>query len=373
MNKIGILNYQYSNHNYGAVLQAAALSEYINTNIGVTAEHINYIPNFKVVGILNKSKKLVKKVLLTFGLFKTEKIDHEAILNKETFENFRTQWLPRTNAVYTSLDELQEKNFSYTHVIVGSDQVWRPSYAGTESLVYFLSFLNNDVKKISYAASFGTDKWDLEQAATDLISEQVNKFSAVSVRESSGVELCQDVFGINAQHVLDPTLLVGREFFDRICHSTEHKKSSGIVYYKLDKSDDFLELLSSFEQQLGFNSKDIYFDKFNGDAAYHNVDDWLSYIKNSEFVITDSYHCVCFAILFEKPFLCYPNPTRGLARIHSLLKLLGLEKHFYDGESKCQDIISELMSVDYKKIELRLTELRIESANFLKLALSIKE
>ncbi|CAH6784683.1 PS_pyruv_trans domain-containing protein [Vibrio chagasii] len=372
MKKVGLINFQYSNHNYGAVLQAAALSEYINNNLGVPAEHINYIPDFKVSGMFNKSKKFLKKIIFSLGLLESEKIDHEAVVNKETFENFRTQWLPRTDVVYTSLDKLKSSSFLYSHVVVGSDQVWRPSYAGAESLVYFLSFLNDGIKKVSYAASFGTDSWDLDEVATAKISNEVNRFSAISVRESSGVDLCRDVFGINAQHVLDPTLLVGRDFFNKVCASVEGDKHSGIVYYKLDKSDDFLNLLSGFEAQLGTDSKDIYFDNINGKSSYHNVENWLAYIKSSKFVITDSYHCVCFAILFNKPFLCYPNSTRGLARIHSLLKLLGLEKQFYDGISS-EQTLAELMVVDYEKVEQRLTDLRCESSAFLKLALEIDE
>lgn len=369
MKNVGLINFQYSNHNYGAVLQAAAISEYINVNLGINAEHINYIPEEKPLSVLSELKKFLKKTMLRIGLFRDGKINHNNINNKKTFEDFRVKWLPRTSSTYANLGDLNSENFNYTHVIVGSDQVWRPSYAGDESLVYFLSFLDNDIKKISYAASFGTDRWDLDETNTLIITNQVKNFSSVSVRENSGVKLCNDIFGVNAEHVLDPTLLIGRDFFERICSTKNDKHSSGVVYYKLDKSDEFLNLLELVTSELGFDSKDIYFNNSNGKLSYHNVEDWLSYIKNSEFVITDSYHCVCFSLLFNKPFLCYPNSTRGLARIYSLLKLLDLEKHLFDGENDISVLIPELMSLDYEKVNNKLEYLRVASGLFLKNAL----
>lgn len=360
--RVGILNYQYSNHNYGAVLQASALSEFINKKLGIPAEHIDFIPQMIHLKWHVKLKSKIRSVLMKLGFIKV-RLTHELFCNPEIFEKFRCKWLPRSSKTYSSFEELASENFDYSSVVVGSDQVWRASYTGESTEVYFLSFLDDDIKRVSYAASFGNDFWELDESNTKSLLKQVKKFEYVSVREKSGVDICKIVFNVEAKHVLDPTLLVGRDFFDDIISSEglDELDSGELVYYKLDTDSKFVEFISQLSKDLGVSSKNIYYENIGGKNYYQTVGSWLNDIRNSKYVVTDSFHCVCFAVLFEKPFFYYPNDDRGLTRLESLLSLLGLEKNIYRFEGDPVIKAASLVNIDYKEINKSLGELREES------------
>ena len=369
MKNIGIVNYHYSNHNYGAVLQAAALHCYVNKELGYQSEHINYMPKRVKVKWHAKLKSLVKAILMDLGL-KDKKITHDSFTNPEIFQEFRDKWLPTSAKTFHSLGELKQSNLDYSHVIVGSDQVWRPSYTGNSSLVYFLAFLNAGVKKISYAASFGNDFWELNEEGTAKIATEIKSFDAISVREKSGVDICKNTFEVSAEHVLDPTLLVGRGLFDDIIDEKPVDDVSDIVYYKLDIDSDFEVFINNAAATLNFTKKNIYYSSKGRAHYYRPVDSWLRNIKESKLVITDSFHCVCFAILFEVPFVYYPNDNRGLTRLESLLSLLDLTHHIYRGDVDPVELTQRLMNIDYEVVNRKLANLRASSAKFLADALA---
>ncbi|SFB95816.1 polysaccharide pyruvyl transferase family protein [Pseudoalteromonas denitrificans] len=369
MKNIGIVNYHYSNHNYGAVLQAAALHCYVNKELGYQSEHINFMPKGVKVKWQAKLKSQVKATLMDLGL-KEKKITHNSFVNPEIFQEFRDQWLPTSAKTFHTFDELSQADLPYSHAIVGSDQVWRPSYTGNSSLVYFLAFLNAGVKKISYAASFGNDYWELGAEDTAKIASEIKSFDAISVRESSGVDICNNTFAVNAEHVLDPTLLVGRGLFDDIIGDKPSDDAADIVYYKLDINSDFESFINNASASLNFTEKNIYYYSKGRSNYYRSVDSWLRNIRESKLVITDSFHCVCFAILFEVPFVYYPNDNRGLTRLESLLSLLDLTHHIYRGDVNPVELTKELMKIDYVQVNKKLVELRSSSVKFLADALA---
>jgi len=301
---------------------------------------------------------------MNLGL-KEKKITHNLFVNPEIFQEFRDKWLPTSAKTFHTFDELSQANLSYSHVIVGSDQVWRPSYTGNSSLVYFLAFLNADVKKISYAASFGHDFWELNKEDTVKITNEIKSFDAISVREKSGVDICKSTFGVKAQHVLDPTLLVGRDFFNDIIGENTVSSAADIVYYKLDIDNDFETFIDNVSTTLNFTERNIYYSSKGRSHYYRPVDSWLRNIKESKLVITDSFHCVCFALLFEVPFVYYPNDHRGLTRLESLLSLLDLTHHIYRGDVDPVALTKELMKIDYVEVNKKLAMLRCSSAKFL--------
>jgi len=186
---VGIINYHYSNHNYGAVLQAAALHYYVNNVLGYKSEHINFMSKGGAkVKWQTKLKGHIKVMLMNLGL-KEKIITHSSFVNPEIFQEFRDKWLPTSAKTFHTFDELSQADLSYSHVVVGSDQVWRLSFTRNASLVYFLAFLNAGAKKISYAASFGHDFWELNKEDTVKITVEIKSFDAISVREKSGVDI----------------------------------------------------------------------------------------------------------------------------------------------------------------------------------------
>lgn len=370
MKKIGVLNFQYSDHNYGAVLQAVAL-EHVLRKLDNNVEHINYIP-------LSTNKKTAKNYVIKlidglglkriiFKILKRKFIIKRKVSNAEVFECFRVKYLTRT-PVYHSIEELANIAGKYDAVVVGSDQVWRPRmYTNINELgIYFLSFLEDKTKRISYAASFGVDHWEYskEENITQLATKYLKKFTCISVRENTGVDICKNVFNVNACHVLDPTLLIGKDFFYEIIRQKKAKENNLINYYKLDLSESFLSGLEYLSQLSGFQTQNIYYKKNKDNSyEYYPVEEWLQMINDSSLIITDSFHCVCFSILFNKNFYCCLNSERGASRLESLLNELDLSDRLVrDDELKT---ISMSNKIDYSKVENILERKRMSSLDYI--------
>jgi hypothetical protein len=339
MKKVGILNLQQSN-NYGAVLQAYAL-ECVVESLGYQVETID-LHKSNDSEVKFKLKTIVKKI---------------TGFRSNNFEYFRNKYLKRTSACCTT-----NSIGKYDAVVVGSDQVWRPRYTQQHALAYFLSFADNNAKRISYAASFGVDEWEHEFAdpvLTQKIIKEVRKFKGISVREDSGIEICKSVFGVDAQHVLDPTLLAGKELFERFLDNERalNLKTKPIVVYKLDADEKFSSALSNVEHSLRLDSENIY-DTSN----YLHVHEWLSKIKNAELVVTDSFHGVCFCILFNKQFVCVVNKERGQARLTSMLEMLDIKGRLVQHLSEFNPLSCV---INYDQVNAKLVQLRFECVDFL--------
>jgi hypothetical protein len=311
MKKIGILNFQYSTNNYGAVLQAAAL-EHICRQLGHDPKHLDFMARPKV-----SLKGRVGQLLRKMKLRKTSKANQ--IANEEVFESFRQNFINRTESI-NSASGFSEVAKSFDSVIVGSDQVWRPTFA-KDPIAFFLGYVPKGINRIAYAASFGTAVWERADDAilTAKVRGELSKFKAISCREESGVEICKSVFGVEAVHVLDPLLLVDDSFFEKLLAQSSVKREGELVYYKLDFSEDFQNDLKAIGTTLETNVVNLY-HRESDDPEYREVTDWLALIINSKVVITDSFHCICLALRFGKEIIYCPNEKRGKTRLDSLFK-----------------------------------------------------
>ncbi|MCG9606871.1 polysaccharide pyruvyl transferase family protein [Vibrio alginolyticus] len=362
-NKVGIVNFHYSKNNYGAVLQAAALQNEVE-KLGLSAEHINFIPKKMKWNSPSNIKKKVSNVCRSAGFIVGIKVK-DPVFGEKVFDKFRNEWISVSKEFYSE-DELKASKHCYDSVVVGSDQVWRVEYTGDDFGVYFLNFLSQGCSKISYAASFGNEFWNANEETTSSVKTMLADFSAISVREISGVEICKKDLLVDATNVLDPTLLAGTEFFRNIIGANSHPHSSpGLVYYKLDANQKFTDEMNLVGDNEGLEVENIYYRKNSFGYKFNSVPDWLSKIANSKIVITDSFHCVCFAILFEKQFIYYANDDRGMSRLESLLGLLGLSERIYKDKNN-QSILSILSNkIDYDSVNSKLQQLRRYSKDFL--------
>lgn len=313
--KIGILNFQYSDHNYGAVLQAAAL-EFSLKKMGYEAVHIDFRPRRSL-----SLRSVAGKILRLLRLRNIPAITQ--VKNKEAFESFRRKHIERTRRVETK-KEFRSIASCFGTIIVGSDQVWRPSMSADAS-AFFLANVPSSVNRVAYAASFGVGSWDFAKDSIFTIKakNELKRFKAISCRESSGVDICKNIFEVNAVQVLDPLLLVRDEFFKGIISGHACDSAAPVIHYKLDADENFNKSLSLIERLEGAKSLNIYFQG-GGCACFNEVSDWLYLIYKSEVVVTDSYHCICLALRFGKEVYYSPNPGRGQARLDSLFKMLDL-------------------------------------------------
>lgn len=247
--------------------------------------------------------------------------------------------------------------------IVGSDQVWRPKYNSGEQLDYmFLNFLkdNSKVKKIAYAASFGVDEWEYSERQTAKYKELINQFNAISVRESSGVDLCAKQLQTEAIQVLDPTLMLCAEDYRSLIPEEENVCRGDVCTYILDMTAEKQALIESFCSKNGLTWYAVGTPACNGD--YPSIESWLVGFANAKYVITDSFHGSVFSVIFKKPFISIGNDARGMSRFNSLLKMFELE----DRLIKMTDSLDKISTPDWSVVNEKFKYWQDKSFAFLR-------
>lgn len=339
-------------HNYGGILQAAALYNFL--------EKEGYNPILLRKYPIQKGwKPIVIKALerLPFQNLKGFRNSYTKYKNNITFFN---KYMPNQTQVMTYRFEIEDfLNKNEIHaIVVGSDQVWRYTYINdTEYDTYFLNFnLAKKIKKISYAASFGIDTWEAPSENSS-VKKYLSDFDAVSVRETSGHEICKKEFDKDAEIVLDPTLLIDTSFYLNMIKDTKRKKYDCITYI-LDASTKKNELIAKIN--LKYQHESV-FNLLTKNSML-SLQDWVASFKATNFVITDSFHGMVFSIIFNKQFIVLLNNNRGKDRFFSLCRLLGLEDRLFD---PTQDLVLNLETINYAEVNERFVKLRKNSKKFL--------
>lgn len=335
--KIAIFT-QPLHNNYGGLLQAYALKEVLQDmghEVVIINRQFRHYPFWRVLAWHIISR--IKGEPVVRNPFLTNK--QKEIISKNTSE-FRQKYIPNLSKEFFSNSHMNEiNNMGFDVLIVGSDQCWRPSYSPC-IMNFFFDFAkdNGDVKRISYAASFGVDHWEFSVEDTATCKTLLQHFNAVSVREDSAVELVRDYLELgDAVHVLDPTMLLNTDHYKEITGKENTPKSAGnLNVYILDQTVEKLKLVEKVEKELGLSSFEVYpkqrlttekITKTNIDEfVFPSPATWLRGFQDARFVIADSFHGVVFSILYNVPFLAIANIDRGLTRFNSLLKMFGLEE-----------------------------------------------
>lgn len=262
----------------------------------------------------------------------------------------------------------------YDVVIVGSDQTWRPMYSPNIGN-FFLDFLGDKtIKRVAYASSFGVDEWEFTEEQTRYCAPLAQKFDAISVREDSGVPLCKKYLGVDAMHVLDPTLLLERSAYEALFAGKDIQKKNGICTYILDDAPWKKQVLDYVQKQImlpcyknNSHRKDLSEFTLNkiDDYRLPSVESWIKGFADAEFVITDSFHGTVFSIIFNKPFICLLNKDRGVSRFYSLSNIFLIKNSFLD--CYCDSDINNFFMEDKNYFEMsnNFHKLKFESENFL--------
>lgn len=354
MEKAGILTFQWANNqNFGASLQSYACRKLINKTLNTkNTEIINF----------NPTKLSLKGKVLFY-------------LTGKWFREYNNKFLNLKKEI-KNIEELKKLNNDFNIFIVGSDQVWRPIWFGEKSLRYFFDFVNENKKKIAYAASFGVDYWEGNSELTEKIKPLIKRFDYISVREKSGINICRDVFNVEAEWVLDPTIMLKKEDYQLILDDWKdksHLRNKYTAYMVLDDNKELQNFGRKISEKLNSHMKFIKGKSFKileRDIIFYNkVSQWLTYLKDSELVITDSFHCTVFSLIFHKKFIVIANKGRGMARLESLLLMVNLEERFIkDIDSRNMDEIIK-KEIDYEEVDKRIEKERKKSFDFLKKAL----
>lgn len=368
--RIGILTLPLHT-NYGGILQAYALQTVLKRmghEVVIIDEPIRQLKSSKKMIF----KRIVKKILGRPTTIFWEKYSFENYpIVSQNINKFINQYLSRI--VVNSPLELKETDFNA--IVVGSDQIWRPIYYANINNAY-LDFAKDwkHLKRIAYAPSFGTDRWEYTEEQTKQIVELLHMFDAISVREESGIDLCQRHLGVKAILVLDPTMLLSKEDYCNLINKSDTEApSGGLLKYILDESDQLTDLLSfiSNEKQIdtfSVKAKSFLEGSKAEDCICPSIETWLRGFRDAKFVVTDSFHACVFSMIFDKPFCVVGNKSRGMARFNSLLKMFNQDFRMVNSVLEYQKraiMINQSPNVDFEKLLIKK-----DSLDFLNKALS---
>jgi len=365
--KIGILT-QPLHNNYGGLLQAFALQKVLN-DLGheVWIIRRENRPNWRDFTKYYTKRVIASAIGKQIYPLLTQK--QKTIISQYNRE-FISQYMGKqTNKLFTSKQFFKAASkFDFEAYVVGSDQVWRPRYS-PQIGIYFLDFLSDDsTKRIAYAASFGVDNWEFNEKDTLKFATLAKKFDAISVREESGIDLCEKYFGVHAVQSLDPTMLLERVDYENLIVNQE-QSNGDLFYYILDPSKEKMDIVSkiAYEKKLEpFTEmpKEITINNLKNinNCIYPGPLKWLKAFQDAKFVVTDSFHGCVFSIIFNKPFILFGNEKRGLTRFKSLLKQFGLENRIYSDNNSFKIIIES--SIDWSVINKTWENLRSKSIDF---------
>lgn len=294
--------------------------------------------------------------------------EYPPVLMRDIRGFIKSQLWKQIITIHKDADLIEIGRDNYDAFIVGSDQTWRPKYV-YNVLNYFLDFVPKErkVKRIAYAPSFGTAEWEYSKDIESKARELVQRFDAVSVREDNGVGLCLDHFGVNAIHVLDPTLLLTEKNYKKFVAKTEGVKYIG--YNLLDFSKEKLDFVNTIKEKIGMPTRQLISMGDKNKRKIHekvapSIEKWLTGIANSELLIVDSFHATVFAIIFHKEFLTIANAARGLSRFTSLLKIVDLENRLVTDFDKFDyNIINN--KIDWSIVDENIQRMRKVSMDFL--------
>lgn len=337
---VGLLNFCYG-EGYGQVLMNYALSN-ILAKYGYTSEVLNYIPQ--------KDRFMEPK---------------------KAYEDFRSSYLMRTSPC-SDPKSLERRARRCGTIIAGSDVVWLYH----RDFVNFLYWAHGYRRLVAYAPSFGSTKFEGNDNEKDITRKLLARFDAISVRESSGVGICENTFGLKGVHVLDPTLLLDEEDYQPIIDKESafvHKDGHVLTYFlDLDRKDEFYE--SDFGKILKGRYDIVSLDG-RGDVEPVSVGQWLQHISSAEIVLTDSYHCVLFSIIYKKPFIFFSRDVdRGHIneRLFSLFDDLGINAAHHKKDFDISPDFISTHGLDYSVIYERIKTRRRESLKFLQNALQME-
>lgn len=356
--------------NYGSVLQGYATQKVIE-KLGYEVELINYYPQrMHMLAMLKRLKykndKLRKSLILrTIArlVIIPSYIKRFRVFNKFTKENIKM-----TDKEYITFEDLKKDIPEADIYCTGSDQVWNSKWNEGIDYSLFLDFLQEDKKRITYAASFGKAK--LEENEKEETKRLISKYKYLAMREKSGVDIIKEL-GIkeNVLQVLDPTLLLTGEEWQSLT-SKKYQNKKYIFMYNINRDKRLDKYAKNFAKSkklpliyVSYNYHEAF--KYGKLKCNPKVEDFLSLIANAEYVLTDSFHCLAYSINFNKQVII-SYPERFSTRLASIAELTGVTNRVidnYNNLSICD------RKIDFEYANRMLENERKKSLEYLKKAI----
>lgn len=378
-----ILTEYYNSVNYGGVLQAYALTSYLNKNYCHT-EQLPYITTkapptglFKKISKYNLktgSVQVINKIRQMVMVHVILKKELGKIKNREAAVTRFREKIPHNSIAYSD-DNIAEAVNQYDIFIVGSDQVWRT----INNKAYFLQFVPNNKKKGAYAASISRDY--LTEDEKEFFKGALSSLDFVSVREQDTMSLLKKLTSNNVEWTVDPTFLLDKDEWNVICANRIVKEEYVFCYF-LGDGIEHRKLAQRYARQHLFKLITIPYlngryrkcdEKFGSGSNEQKLfdigpEDFLSLIKYANCVFTDSFHAIVFSNIFKKDYFAFDRPVEISmnTRIYSLLKLLNTETRFCNSAERLNlEYLNNLNPIDYNIPQMELSRMVDSSQKFI--------
>ena len=377
--KIGLMTW-YTYRNFGTALQATALYHELEMQ-GHEVKLIRYIPSARSSFFPKLNLNAIAEQL---RLSDANNVVHHTIISEQRekmFDKYLRDRIKETKECNTTA-ELQTLNEEFDTFICGSDGIWAP-YLFDER--YYLSFAEGGKRIIAYAPSFAVEKV-LNEDIKILMRRELSRFTALSVRERDGANVVKEIMGKPAPVVIDPTLLMSDEEWDVYAKTdqVERIRSKYILCYFLNESRIYWNYVQKIAKRLSLPVKLIQItDEMisEQDRIPFEVgpSEFVSLIKHAEYVCTDSFHGLCFSLIYKRPFTVFKrfkeDDLRNInSRVTNILKIFGFEDNLIDPfVPYTSQACSLLHSGDFGKVDDIFKKERSFAKEYLRCALSGKE
>lgn len=353
-------------YNHGAYLQAYALIEYLRS-LGHDAKIIDYRPSYLTghFNLISTPENYKKRWLsIPYNIAKLP-VRLMALPRKWTFDKFSAKYLTVDTPTYRSVEDLRSNPPQADVYIAGSDQIWNTEFKNGRDAAFYLDFGKPELRRLSYAASFATDKVVSEYV--DFVSRELRNFDAISVREESGVAIVEG-YGLKAAHVVDPVFLLDVESWSNLA-SNDGMGDNYILVYDFMGDVAIRTVVQTLAKAYGAKIYSIgpYKMKYT-DKDYINYDPttFVSLIKHARCVVSNSFHASAFSLIFQKNFFVV-NRADGLnIRMQNLLSHYGIANRLVNKDATERNLTA---SIDYSRVATILKHDIERSKFFLKGAL----
>lgn len=347
--KIGILTFHWAT-NYGAVVQSYALQTALE-GWNHDVEVIDYYP----------MRVVLRNIVIRIARGRIADFLKEARLRR-----FRARYLHTSQARFCSAAALQRARADYDVYVCGSDQIWNESFIQraekSAALSYYLDFVQDDRKRLAYAASFGTS--ELAPDTIRMVRPVLAKFARIGVREKTGFSIVR-AMGLDATLVADPTLLLRACDYEKLIGMPRSESTRFVVSYILhDNHGGATAVLRAVMSQFaGLQHASL-------ERTVPSLERWLQGLRDATFVVTNSFHGVVFCLTFNTPFVVVPVATaKSNDRIYTLLEAVGLADRLVSDASASDAVECVKRPIDWISVDALVDQLRTRSQEFLKQAL----
>lgn len=380
---------KYFHANYGGMLQAYATTAILE-GMGLQYELIRYRKQRTPVQIVKSLPRLLNSVLLNDKyealLQKLGEKRHPAFaannaIRKECFKTFCDEKFLKLSPEFVGYHGLCSGARRYDAVITGSDQLWSP--AGLPTNFYNLMFVPDEIRKVSFASSFGVSNIPWYQKKRT--SEYLNRISYVSMRENRGAQIVKELTGRGVPVLMDPVFYFDKAGWNKLIPNDNIDRGEYIFCYFLGDNPEHRKAARELSAKTGLKivtlrhlDRYVPEDESFGDIAPYEVDPgcFLNILRNAAYVCTDSFHGSAFSIIYEKKFLVFnryssKSVNSKNSRIDSLCKNLNLENRRYSHSGQILEAIDR--AIDYQSVRQLLEKYRNETNSFLEEALRVCE